>query len=83
MCMGVYVAFGSIFPAGLGSEWEENVHVKSEPEVGKGAQASTWILDRLILPSYGNVSGVQERGGDCERSGWLHASGLLVNLRLA
>ena len=38
MCMGVYVAFGSIFPAGLGSEWEENVHVKSEPEVGKGAQ---------------------------------------------
>ena len=38
MRMRVYVAFGSIFPAGLGSEWEENLHLKSEPEVGKGAQ---------------------------------------------
>jgi len=38
MCMGVYVEFGSIFRADLTSEWEENLDLNSETEVGKGVQ---------------------------------------------
>lgn len=37
MCMGAYVEFASIVQAGVGSEWEEKLHLKPEPEVGEGA----------------------------------------------
>lgn len=39
MCTCVFVEFDGILQTGLASEWEEKLYIKSEPAVGKVAQA--------------------------------------------